>query len=209
MENHTELEQDNPQNVYVVYGRNKAIQQAMYDFLDALGLQLLTKEAVINSLQQGAPFADDVLDTTFKSAKAIIVFFSAEEQVRLRRELRKPDDRNAETEFLLQPGIDQIFEAGYALGGFSDRTILLQVGQVRLFSDIDGRDVLNFTGKVADCRRLIDRLKSIGCILQENGNKWQGARNFQQAFSDPQIGKSVKRDKPGKGKPRRNTEKGQ
>jgi hypothetical protein len=208
MESHTELEQDTPQNVYVVYGRNKAIQQAMYDFLGALGLQLLTKEAVVNSLQQGAPFTDDVLASTFKSAKAIIIFFSAEEQVRLRRELWKPDEQNTETEFSPRPGIDQIFEAGYALGGFSERTILLQVGQVQLFSDIDGRDVLPFSGKIADCQKLIARLRSIGCILQENGNKWMGARHFQQAFSDPQTEKSAKRDKPGKDRPGRSPEKG-
>jgi predicted nucleotide-binding protein len=197
------FEQDNRQNVYVINGRNTAIQNAMYDFLSTLGLQLITKEDAVEALKRGSPFADEVLEMTLKSARAIIVPFTEGEQVRLRSELRKSDDKNDEAKFLPQPGMDQIFEAGYALGRFPERTILIQIGQVQLFSDIDGRYIPNFTGKEADRRDLINRLKSIGCILQEDKNTWRNAGNFQQASTGPQLKRNTK-----KGKPKRNTKKG-
>ena len=178
MDKDAQPEQNSLQSVYVIYGRNIAIRDAMYDFLDALGLQLITKEAVVHRLK-GSPFAANILNTTFESAQAIIVLFTTEEYARLRRELRKPGKRKEEEEFRPQPSLDQIFEAGYALGRFSKRTILLQIGQVELFSDLDGRHMPNFTGTEDERRNLIDRLRGMGCTLQIDESRWRSAGNFQ------------------------------
>ncbi|HEY7417275.1 MAG TPA: TIR domain-containing protein [Ktedonobacteraceae bacterium] len=182
MDNYAQPEQNSTQNVYVIYGRNIVMRDAMHDFLDALGLQPVTKEAVVNSLK-GSPFAANILHTIFESAKAIIVLFTTEEYARLRRELQKPIGKKEAEEFRPQPGMDQIFEAGYALGRFSKRTILLQIGQVELFSDLDGRYMPNFTGKEGERRNLINRLISIGCTLQIDESRWRSAGNFQPPIS--------------------------
>lgn len=176
MDHPAQLELNSSRNVYVIYGRNIALRDAMRDFLDALGLRSITK-ATAASWLRGSPFTRDVLDIALESARAIIVLFSAEERVTLRRDLRK--SAQGKERFQLQPGLDQIFEAGYALGRFPKRTILIQSGQVQLFSDIDGRYMPHFTGKEAERRDLINRLKSMECDLHIDESRWRSAGNFQ------------------------------
>ena len=164
--------------VYVVYGHNLVVRDAMYAFLEALDLQPITKEAAVNWTGEGSPFADRVIDAAFKHAQAVIVLFTGDDRARLRSKLRKRNEEAHEKAFWFQPRQDQIFEAGYAFGRSPERTILVQVGHVQLFSDIDGRYIPNFTGKENERRDLINRLKSAGCIVNDNGDAWRSAGNF-------------------------------
>ena len=164
--------------VYVVYGHNLVVRDAMYAFLEALDLQPITKEAAVNWTGEASPFADRIIDATFKHAQAVIVLFTGDDRARLRSKLRKRNKEAHEKTFWFQPRQDQIFEAGYAFGRSPERTILVQVGQVQLFSDIDGRYIPNFTGEENERRDLINRLKSAGCIVNDNGDAWCSAGNF-------------------------------
>jgi len=164
--------------VYVVYGHNLAVKDAMYAFLEALDLRPITKEAAVNWTGEASPFADRIIDTAFKHAQAVIVLFTGDDRARLRGKLRKRNTEAHEKTFWIQPRQDQIFEAGYAFGRSPERTILVQVGHVQLFSDIDGRYIPNFTGKENERRDLINRLKSAGCIVNDNGDAWRNAGNF-------------------------------
>ena len=169
--------------VYVVYGRNLLVRDAMYAFLEALDLQPITREAAVNWTGEGSPFADQIIDAAFKHAQAVIVLFTGDDRARLRRKLLKRNEKAHKKTFWFQPGQDQIFEAGYAFGRSPERTILVQVGLVQLFSDIDGRYIPNFTGEENERRDLINRLKSTGCMVNDNGDAWRSAGNFllQQA----------------------------
>src|SRR5947208_480334 len=138
---------DVSRKVYVVHGRNLLIKDAMYAFLQALGLQPITKEAAVNWTEEGTPFVGHVIDTAFEHAQAVIILFTGEDMARLRKDLRHDQDTSNEKDFSPQPRSDQIFEAGYAFGRFPKRTILIRVGHIRLFSDIAGRYALSFTGK--------------------------------------------------------------
>jgi predicted nucleotide-binding protein len=164
--------------VYVVYGHNLAVRDAMYAFLEALDLQPITKEAAVNWTGEGSPFADQVINAAFKHAQAVIVLFTGDDRARLRSKLRKRNEEAHEKAFWFQPRQDQIFEAGYAFGHAPERTILVQVGRVQLFSDIDGRYMPNFTGKEDERRDLINRMKSVGCIVNDGGDAWRSAGNF-------------------------------
>lgn len=175
MMNHIDPEQDNRRNVYVIDGQNVAMRNAMHEFLSALNLQYITKDTAVDQVR-GSPFSDEVLDTTLDSAQAIIVIFTAAEYARLRRKLRKSGEGKKEVP---QPGMDQVFEAGYVIGRFPERTILIQIGQVQLFSDIDGRYIPNFSGTEEERKDLINRLRQIGCALQIDENRWRSAGNFQ------------------------------
>ncbi len=165
------------QSVYVVYGYNHAVRDAMYAFLEALELQPITKEVAVSWTGEGSPFADRIIDAAFKHAQAVIVLFTGDDRVRLRSTLRKRREGAHENAFI-QPRQDQIFEAGYAFGHSPERTILVQVGQMQLFSDIDGRYIPNFTGKEHERIDLINRLKGAGCIVNDNGDAWRSAGNF-------------------------------
>ena len=164
--------------VYVVYGHNLAVRDAMYAFLEALDLQPITKEAAVIWTGEASPFADRIIDAAFKHAQAVVVLFTGDDRARLRSKLRKRNAEAHEKTFWFQPRQDQIFEAGYAFGRSPERTILVQVGHVQLFSDIDGRYIPNFTGKENERRDLINRLKSAGCIVNDNGDAWRSAGNF-------------------------------
>ena len=164
--------------VYVVYGHNLAVRDAMYVFLEALDLQPITKEAAVNWTGEGSPFVDRIIEAAFKRARAVIVLFTGDDRACLRSKLRKRNEEADKKAFWFQPGQDQIFEAGYAFGHSPERTILVQVGRVQLFSDIDGRYMPNFTGKESERRDLINRLKSVGCIVNDSGDAWRSAGNF-------------------------------
>lgn len=166
------------QRVYVVYGYNLAVRDAMYAFLEALNLQPITREAAVSWTGEASPFADRIIDAAFKHAQAVVVLFTGDDRVRLHEKLRKRSEGAHEKTFQFQPRQDQIFEAGYAFGHSPERTILVQVGQMQLFSDIDGRYIPNFTGKEHERRDLINRLKSAGCIVNDSGDAWRSAGNF-------------------------------
>lgn len=158
------------QRVYVVYGYNLAVRDAMYAFLKALNLQPITKEAAVSWTGESSPFADQIIDAAFKHAQAVIVLFTGDDRVRPREKLRR--------RIRFQPRQDQIFEAGYAFGRSPERTILIQAGQMQLFSDIDGRYIPNFTGKEDERKDLINRLKGAGCIVNDTGDAWCSAGDF-------------------------------
>ena len=164
--------------VFVVFGHNLAMRDAMYEFLEALELEPVTKEAAVGWTGEASPFANRIIDAAFNHAQAVIVLFTGDDRARLRRDLRKRNGEADEKKYWFQPGQDQVFEAGYAFGRSPERTILIQVGRVKLFSDIDGRYIPNFTGKEKERRNLITRLKNAGCLVNDNGDAWHSAGNF-------------------------------
>jgi hypothetical protein len=58
------------------------------------------------------------------------------------------------------------------------RTILVQIGQVRPFSDIGGRHILRFDGSPHTREQLRFRLKNAGCPIEEGGTDWLTTGDF-------------------------------
>lgn len=171
-------EQAITRSVYVVYGHDLAVRDAMFAFLKSLNLQPITKEAAVKLTGEASPFADRIVDAAFKHVQAIIVLFTGDDRARQRAGLHKGNENVRGKKFWYQPSQDQIFEAGYAFGRSPERTILIQVGNIQLFSDIDGRYIPNFTGKEHERRDLIDRLKNAGCVVNDLDDAWRSAGNF-------------------------------
>src|SRR5581483_424937 len=160
--------------VYVVYGRNTAERDRMYHFLEALGLQPITKETVVQWTGSLAPYTDQMIDEAFKRAQVIIVLFTGDDFARLRPQLQRKNDPRYEKELTPQPRQDQIFEAGYAFGRSPKRTILLQIGKfIRQFSDIDERYIADFSWKDNDLKNLVIRLKSAECAIKLDKQYWE------------------------------------
>ena len=59
-----------------------------------------------------------------------------------------------------------------------DRTVLIQIGQVRKFSDISGRHLLHFDGSSKAQENLADRLALAGCVINKEGINWLKEGNF-------------------------------
>ncbi|HZS79002.1 MAG TPA: TIR domain-containing protein [Ktedonobacteraceae bacterium] len=177
-----EPSEDISRNVYLVHGQNSAATRAMCEFLQSLELVPITKETVVKLMGETAPFIGQIIDAAFEHANAVIVLFTGDDLARLRSDLQKDSEKAAGRDFAYQPGQDQVFEAGYAFGRYPEHTILLQLGNMQLFSDIDGMYIPIFTGKEDERRSLIDKLKKVGCTLKDDGDKWRKAGNFRKAL---------------------------
>jgi hypothetical protein len=64
------------------------------------------------------------------------------------------------------------FEAGMALGREAKRTVLVQIGQVRPFSNIAGRHIVQLDGSAESRRDLATKLKAAGCKANTDGVDW-------------------------------------
>jgi predicted nucleotide-binding protein len=162
-------EESRRRNVYIVYGQNIEERKKIDSILQDFKLLSLVKNDIVG-LAGGSPFIGDILNIAFERAQAVIVLLTCNEEARLRENFRRYDDKEHEKSFRLQPTQDQIFEAGYAFGKSPERTILIQVGEVRPFSDIEGRYVLNYADTLEDTNLLRACLLRAGCIVNNTGS---------------------------------------
>jgi predicted nucleotide-binding protein len=161
----------------VVYGRNQALRDSMFDFLRALKLDPIEWSEAIRATGKASPYVGEILDAAFKMAQAVVVLLSPDESVQLRRELCADDDE-FETERGFQPRANVLIEAGMALARAEDRTLLVKVGTVKIASDIHGRHVVTMDGSAERRNELAQRLKTAGCEPETGNGDWLRTGNF-------------------------------
>jgi hypothetical protein len=64
------------------------------------------------------------------------------------------------------------------LGRHPDKTILVEVGRLRKFSDIAGRHVVRLTDDFEKRNDLANRLENLGCKVDKQGTDWTEAGDF-------------------------------
>ena len=106
------------------------------------------------------------------------MLLTPDEEARLRQELRRPGDDERQGEFWFQPRANVLFEAGMALGRQPARTILVEVGRTRPFSDVAGRYVIHLDDSLARRQELAGRLKLAGCEVDLSGADWHVEGQF-------------------------------
>ena len=169
--------------VFVVFGRNHAARDEMYSFLSALGLRPVEFDDAVRATGEGAPTIDRILDEAFAIAQAIVILLTGDDEARLREQFRKQDDPAHEIELTPQPRPNVLFEAGMAFGRHPTRSILVEMGRVRPFSDIAARYGIRFSGEVRERVQLKDRLKTAGCLVDDSGSHWYTAGDFAKALT--------------------------
>lgn len=167
--------------VFVVYGRNARIRSAMFQFLRAIGLHPFEWGQSITLAKKGSPYIGEVLDTAFAEARAIVVLLTGDDLAVLRREFCTTDDPAYETEPTPQARPNVIFEAGMAFGIHPERTVIVEIGKVRPFSDVVGRSAIRLTNSSQSRQMLAQRLKDAGCSLDLTGTDWHTVGNFDPA----------------------------
>jgi predicted nucleotide-binding protein len=167
--------------VLVVHGRNGALRNAMFSFLRALSLEPIEWTTAIRATKKGSPYVGEVLDAMFAQAAAVVVILSPDDEARLKKRFRKPTDPSYEKVLSGQARPNVLFEAGRAFGVEPKRTILVQVGDVRPFSDTQGRHAVRMTN-TTECRQdLALRLETAGCAVKMSGTDWHSAGDFDAA----------------------------
>jgi hypothetical protein len=71
-----------------------------------------------------------------------------------------------------------LFEAGLAFGHHPERTILVEVGYTRPFSDVTGRHIVRLHNAPGSRISFVNRLKIAGCAINEYAEDWLDVGNF-------------------------------
>lgn len=166
------------QAVFVVHGRDGDARDAMFIFLRSIGLQPLEWSEAVQSTGKTSPHISEVLDVAFSRAHAVVVLFTPDDEARLKESFRNQNDLPHETELTGQARPNVLFEAGMAMGRSADRTILVEVGVLRPFSDIAGRLAVRLDNTSRQRQELAQRLRIAGCPVNLEGKDWHTAGDF-------------------------------
>jgi hypothetical protein len=59
-----------------------------------------------------------------------------------------------------------------------ERTVMVEVGDMRQAGDLAGLNVIRFTGSLPDINRVLDRLAQAGCPVDRSGTDWMDPGRF-------------------------------
>jgi len=164
--------------VFVVHGRNLKARDAMFTFLRSIGLKPLEWSQAIKLTREPSPYVGTILETAFREAAAIIVLLTPDDEAKLRTEFVTKKDPIHEKKLTGQARPNVLFEAGMAFGRDSNSTVLVQIGEVRPFSDIAGRHMLHMSNEATSRNELATRLANAGCNVDTAGDDWLTAGDF-------------------------------
>lgn len=164
--------------VFVVYGRNEKIRKSMFSFLRSIGLSPLEWNSLLLKTGKASPYIGEILEKAFTMAQAVIVVLTPDDEVKLKDEFISDTDDNNEKNIMGQARPNVLFEGGMAMGRHPERTIFVQIGNVKPFSDIFGRHVIKLNNNTAVRQDLANRLKNAGCNVDLEGTDWHTSGDF-------------------------------
>ena len=182
--------------VFVVHGRNSAARDALFEFLRSIDLHPLEWSEAVQLTGKPMPYTGEILDAAFSHAHAIVVLLTPDDEARLREQFLAPGDPPHESELTGQARPNVLFEAGMAMSRDEARTILVELGNLRPFSDIAGRHTIRFDNSTQRRQELASRLMSAGCPAKLSGTDWHSAGDFVAALNSAAVGPSPGQNNP-------------
>jgi predicted nucleotide-binding protein len=164
-----------PQSVFVVHGRNRAARDGLFTFLRAIGLRPLEWAELVHETGSESPYIGQVLEAAFSRAQAVVVLITPDDEAKLRGQFVQAGDPPHETDLTPQGRPNVLFEAGMAFGRAPERTVLVELGTVRPFSDVAGRHAVRLDNSSQRRQELAQRLESAGCAVNLTGTDWHSA----------------------------------
>lgn len=173
----TQADPDRHKRVFVVHGRNTEARDSMFDFLRAVDLRPIEWSQAVAMTGEASPYIGQVLDAAFDAAQAVVVLMTPDEVAYLRSEYASGEsDPQRQPEAQARPNV--LFEAGMAMGRDAGRTVLVELGDVRPFSDVAGRHAVRLTDTATSRKNLADRLETAGCTVDRSGDDWLTKGDF-------------------------------
>ncbi|GHT58497.1 hypothetical protein FACS1894109_12810 [Spirochaetia bacterium] len=169
----------NPKKIFVVHGRNEKKRSELFQFLRSLNLEPLEWSQAIEMTGIATPYIGEVLNIAFSNAQAIIVLLTPDDKVKLRDELQDKDEQASEKRFQYQARPNVLFEAGMAIACNEKRTIIVQIGKVKGFSDIAGRHIIHLNNSSERRQVFVQRLLNAGCPAVTSGTDWLKTGDFE------------------------------
>jgi hypothetical protein len=171
------MDSQDARSVFVVHGRNEDLRRAMFEFLRSINLAPMEWTHAVALTGVGSPYIGQVLDTAFDNARAVVVLLTPDEVAYLQPRYGN-GEHDPETVPAPQARPNVLFEAGVALGRDASRTVLVEVGEVRPFSDVAGRHAVRLSNSVPSRQALAQRLRTAGCHVDLTGTDWHTAGDF-------------------------------
>jgi predicted nucleotide-binding protein len=165
--------------IFVIHGRDERNRKAMFIFLRSVALEPLEWSEAVALTRRAAPYVGEVLDAAFTGAQAVVALFTGDDEARLRPVLAPRGEAPERPAPQARPNV--LFEAGMAMGRNPRRTVFVEIGALRPFSDLGGRHVIRFDGSARARQALAQRLESAGCAVNLKGSDWLDAGDFDIA----------------------------
>jgi len=170
-------------SIFVVHGRDAKLNEDMFGFLRAIGLNPKEWSQAIKDAKGANPNVGQVINKAMKQAQGVLVMFSPDEDAKLKSKFCGVKDRKKGLDKLdgqARPNV--LFEAGLALGAHPDKTLLVQVGDTRDISDIAGMHLINLSDDPNSRKELAQRLATkLKFRVDMTGTSWlSNAFNFDR-----------------------------
>jgi len=172
------IKQTKTNTIFVVHGRDHKLNEDIFSFLRALGLNAVEFSQAIADTAGANPNITKVVKGALKRAQGVLVIFSPDEEARLKAKFRTLRDS---TSLEGQSRLNVIFEAGIALGAHPEKTLLVEVGHVRNISDIAGMHIPRLTNDPTSRKDLAERLrKKLKLKVNTSGDYWLKIGDFSR-----------------------------
>ncbi len=172
--------------VMVIYGHDQEANEALFDWLRAIGLEPREWTQLVQATGSGSPYIGQVLDQAFTQAQAVVALFTPDERV-----VARTADATDPSGWRLQARPNVLIEAGMALVTHPTRTILATLGDLELPSDLAGRYYVRLSHTdVQPLHDLAGRLQTAGCQIDTTGAQWLNPSRFPdrtQASRSPDV----------------------
>ncbi|MCK1515850.1 nucleotide-binding protein [Bradyrhizobium sp. 190] len=161
-------------SIFVVHGRDAKLNEDMFGFLRAIGLNPKEWSQAIKDAKGANPNVGQVINNAMKQAQGVLVMFSPDEDAKLKSKFCGVKDKKKGLDKLdgqARPNV--LFEAGLALGAHPDKTLLVQVGDTRDISDIAGMHLINLSDEPSSRKELAQRLATkLKFKVDMTGTSW-------------------------------------
>ena len=165
-------------SVFVVHGRNEKLRRSLFAFLSSIGLEPIEWRQAIRLTRKASPYVGEILDAAFRKAAAVVVLLSPDDEAKLKADFIKTNDPASEKRLTGQARANVLFEAGMAMGRNPASTVLVQVGEIRPFSDIGGRHVVRLSNSAEARSEFATKLANAGCNVNTSGTDWLAEGDF-------------------------------
>ena len=186
----TDSQNLNSREVFVIHGRNETARMAIFDFLTSVGLEPIEWDTAVKATESAAPYIGQILDAAFNRCNAVVAVMTPDDTVELKDWLQREDDPQEEKMLMGQARPNVIFETGMAMAKFQEKTIIVEIGNPKRFSDLAGRHTLRLSD-TSHCRRsIVQRLETAGCPVDLNRPHWEQAGDFRTAINTADSGQT-------------------
>ena len=166
--------------VFLVHGRDRFAREALTALLRAFDLKVIDWREASAHAGGGTPYTGDIVAAGMELADAVVVLLTPDDIGYVRPAFRMTGDGPNDLGPTGQPRLNVIFEAGMAMARDRKRVVLVEVGQVRKMSDIEGLNIIRMSNDPGDRRDLAQRLKSAGLAVDLDGEEWRQVGDFDR-----------------------------